>query len=292
MRDTNYEIDASSPVLVTGATGYVAGVLIKRLLDAGVTVHATVRDPSNKDRIRYLRDAADESPGTIQFFKANLMDRGSFHDAAKGCSVVFHTASPVLNSVKLTDPTKQLIEPAVKGTENVLEAVNDTPTVRRVVLTSSVAAINTDATEMASAPGGVLNEEVWNRTASLGYMPYFLSKTLAEQKAWEMAGSSTRWSLVSINPTICIGPGLRCHSNSETPRLIKEMGDGTTEAGMPNICTGFVDVRDVAEAHVAAAFKEGASGRYLVTGHTMGFWDVAVILKVCPLGIGTLPAQE
>ena len=51
-------IDTSKPVLVTGATGYVAGVLMAQLLDAGVTVHATVRDPSQTERLRYLREAA------------------------------------------------------------------------------------------------------------------------------------------------------------------------------------------------------------------------------------------
>lgn len=183
------KIDTSKPVLVTGGTGYVAGVLIRELLEKGVCVHTTVRDPSKKDRLQYLQDEADKSKGTIKFFQADLMTPGSFIEACKECHIVFHTASPYTAVVE--DPQKDLIEPAVHGTENVLNACNATPTVKRVVVTSSCAAIYTDAADTDPVNG--TNEETWNRTATLDHMPYSLSKTLAEQKAWVMAGSQNQW---------------------------------------------------------------------------------------------------
>ena len=76
-------IDRSRPVLVTGATGYIAGHLVKRLLDDGRTVHAAVRDPDNSDKLRHLRRAADDSPGTLRFFASDLLAEGSYADAAK-----------------------------------------------------------------------------------------------------------------------------------------------------------------------------------------------------------------
>ena len=78
------KIDTSKPVMVTGATGCVAGVLVSQLLDAGVKVHATVRDPTKTDRLAYLQDPADKSKGSIHFFAGNLLQAGSFDEAGKG----------------------------------------------------------------------------------------------------------------------------------------------------------------------------------------------------------------
>jgi nucleoside-diphosphate-sugar epimerase len=264
------------PVLVTGATGYIAGVLIKELLNDGVTVHATVRDPSKKDRLQYLQDVADESPGTIKFFQADLMEQGSFAEGMKECTIVFHTASPFINTVK--DPQRDLVDPAVKGTENVLNEATKTPSVQRVVSTSSNAAISTDASEAYDAPGNVLTEEIWNRTAALDYQPYQLSKTLAEQKAWVIAGCQTQWTLVVMNPALVFGPGLKCHEEATSFEIIKSIAGNGSSALVPAYGTGIVDVRDVAHAHVVAAYKADASGRHLLVGHNSDFLELTAAL--------------
>jgi dihydroflavonol-4-reductase len=85
-------MDKSKPILVTGATGYIAGWIIERLLKQGYTVHATVRDPSKKNKIQHLYDLAEQSSGHIQFFKADLLETGSFDEAMKDCEIVIHTA--------------------------------------------------------------------------------------------------------------------------------------------------------------------------------------------------------
>ncbi|KAL7578795.1 hypothetical protein ACA910_016018 [Epithemia clementina (nom. ined.)] len=271
-----FNIDTSKPVLVTGATGYVAGVLVSQLLDEGVTVHATVRDPSNKDHIQYLQDLAESKKGSIKFFKGDLLDNGSFDEAAKGCHIIFHTASPFMTSA--SDPMKELVEPAVKGTENVLTTASQTPSVRRVVLTSSVVAIYGDASDADSLPGGAFTEEVWNRTSTLATGPYFLSKTLAEQKAWVMAGSQTQWSMVAINPAMVFGPGLKYHASSESYKLLTTIGGGTMKSGAPQIPIGVVDVRDVAAAHIAAAYSPEATGRHICCGHNTNFPEIGKVL--------------
>ena len=106
-------MDKSKPILVTGATGYVAGWIIERLLNQGHIVHATVRDPSKQDKIQHLYDLAEKSSGEIHFFKADLLNAGSFDDAMQNCEIVIHTASPfVVTNFK--DAVKDIIEPAVK----------------------------------------------------------------------------------------------------------------------------------------------------------------------------------
>lgn len=271
-------MDKSKPVLVTGATGYVAGWLVKRLLEEGFTVHAAVRDPSKKKKIKHLEDIADKASGAIKFFKSDLLKKGSYAEAMDGCEVVFHTASPF--TLEVADPQKELVEPALKGTENVLEQANQTQSVKRVVLTSSCAAIYCDAIETESAPNGMLNEEMWNTTASLEYQPYSYSKTLAEKKAWEIAEAQDRWTLVVINPSFVMGPFLNPKATtSESFNLLKQMGDGTFQWGVPKMGIGIVDVRDVAEAHFKAGFVAEAKGRNITSGHNSDFLELARILN-------------
>jgi len=272
------EIDRSKPILVTGATGYVAGWLIQRLLKEGLTVHAAVRDPKMQNKVQHLNHLAETLPGSIRYFKSDLLDAGSYAEAMQGCELVFHTASPFTLDVK--DPQKELIDPAVKGTANVLEQANQTPSVKRVVLTSSCAAIYTDASDCQQAPGGVLTEAIWNTTASLDYQPYSYSKALAEKKAWEMAEQQSRWDLVTINPCLVLGPPLNPQATtSESISLLKQLGDGTAKWGAPRMGLGLVDVRDVAEAHFQAGFTPAAQGRYITCAHNTDFLEMGLALR-------------
>jgi dihydroflavonol-4-reductase len=264
------------PVLVTGATGYVAGWLVKELLDAGITVHAAIRDPGDTRKTAHLQEIAATSPGTLRFFKADLLNERSYAEAMAGCAIVFHTASPFTSSVK--DPQRELIDPAVKGTRNVLETAARTPGVKRVIVTSSCAAIYTDAIDCSKAPGGVLTEDVWNTSASLDYQPYSYSKTLAEQEAWKIAEAQDRFKLVTINPSLVIGPALNDRPTSESFNIVRQMGDGTMKRGAPKLGLGVVDVRDLARAHMEAGFREDADGRHIISGHNTNILELGKAL--------------
>ena len=272
----NFEIDTTSPVLVTGATGYVAGHIINRLLAAGVTVHAAVRDPAREEKLKYLNEIASNSPGEIKYFKSDLLQEGSYAEAMEGCSIVFHTASPFTIDVK--DPQKELVDPAKLGTRNVLEEATRHDSVKRVVLTSSCAAIYGDNADCQQAPGGVLTEEVWNTTSSLNHQPYSFSKTEAEKEAWRIAERKPGWDLVVINPSLVIGPGINPHATSESFALVKQLGDGTMKSGAPRFGMGCVDARDLAIAHIAAAFKSEANGRHIISGHNSDLFAMAQTL--------------
>lgn len=200
------QIDKEAPVMVTGATRDVAGWLVKKLLDEGFTVHAPVRGPENQEKLRYLNKVSGETPGEIKYFKADLLDEGSYKEAMAGCQIVFHTASPFFTSV--TDPQKELVDPAQLGTRNVLEEVNRTPAVKRVVLTSSCAAIYGDNADLKATPNGIFTEKIWNTSSSLEHGAYSYSKTVAEKEAWEINKKQDIWDLVVINPTLVIGPGI------------------------------------------------------------------------------------
>lgn len=270
-------IDKTKPVMVTGANGYVASWLVKKLLDEGITVHAAVRDPQNVEKIGHLKIVAAKSNGEIKFFKGDLLTPGSYKEAMEGCELVYHTASPFTLEVK--NPQKELIEPAVNGTENVLNSATEVASVKRVVLTSSCAAIYTDAIDTVNAPGGKLTEDIWNTTASLDYQPYSYSKTLAEKKAWEIAESQTKWDLVAMNPPGIFGPPLNPHNTtSESLNILKMLGGGDMKMGAPKMGIGLVDVRDVADAHYKAGYTPKAKGRYITLAHETNFLEMGTVL--------------
>jgi len=271
------KINKDKPVLVTGATGYVAGWVIDKLLSEGISVHAAVRDPENSDKLSYLNELADKYNNPIHFFKADLLEPGSFAKAMEGCEIVIHTASPF--TLSINDPQKELIDPALKGTQNVLNTVNETMSVKRVVLTSSVVAMYGDAIDVQKMADKTVDESCWNSTSSSEHNPYAYSKTLAEKEAWEMQKKSIRWELVVINPAFVMGPGINPNATSESFTFMKQLIDGSSKAGVPYLSFGLVDVRDVALAHFNAAFNQAAKGRHILCATTMTMMEMAIILK-------------
>lgn len=253
---------------VTGATGYVAGVLVHRLLAAGHTVHGTVRDPTANAKTAHLR-ALPGAQERLSLYKADLMDPSSFDEAVRGCEYVFHVASPFVLNVKEDEVEKRLVGPAVQGTTSVLQAVTKAGGVKAVVLTSSVAAVYGKLDERGE--GHVFTEEDWDISASPTYNPYSYSKTVAERKAWELyeqqANQPNAWRLATINPAFVMGPPLSL-SPAESISFCTSMLSGKFSFIAPAIAMGWVDVEDVAAAHVLAAITPNAQGRYVCVGET------------------------
>lgn len=271
-------IDPSKPVLVTGGTGYLASWIIKRLLDDGHDVRTTVRNLSQKDKYAHLTALAVKSKGVLQFFEADLLKKGSFTEAMKGCVLVIHTASPfVISGVK--NGQKELVEPALEGTRNVLESVNATESVQRVVLTSSVVAVYGDAVDLSKTEKGIFTEEHWNFSSSADHQPYSYSKTVAEKLAWEMAGNQSRWDLLTINPGFIMGPSLSKRKDSTSIDIMIQLTSGKFRTGVPSGKMGIVDVRDTAKAHVLAGYSPTASGRHICVAEHRDFLDFANVIR-------------
>ena len=201
--------ESASPTtcLVTGATGYVAGALVERLLAAGHIVHGTVRVSGLKNTTHLT-----SLPGASERFKlfvADLLEPNSFEEAMHGCKYVFHVASPYILGVGGKHAEEKLIRPAISGVEAVLGAASRTESVEVVVMTSSYFAMVGDNWERGE--DHVLTEEDWNVSATPTYLTYHYSKVVAERKAWEMYTNQTgtnKWKLVVINPGMILGPPL------------------------------------------------------------------------------------
>jgi dihydroflavonol-4-reductase len=255
-------------VLVTGASGFIASHIISQLLAAGYRVRGTVRDPARTAKHSHLMAL----PGAVErldLVPADLLDPDAFDEAVVGCDYVLHTASPF--QLDVGDPQRDLVEPAVNGTLSVLRACQEAGSARRVVLTSSVAAI-TDR-----ADGHVYTEADWNTSSSLTRNPYYFSKTLAEQAAWGFVDRSSGFDLVVINPFYVIGPLL-----GPEPSTSHAFLTGLTKGSAPAILDiewPFVDVRDVARAHILAMENPDAGGRYIVAAGIRTMRQVVDLLK-------------
>ncbi len=276
--------------MVTGAGGFIASWVVKKLLERGITVHGTVRDANNETKTAHLWALDAELPGELTLFEADLLKEGSFDEAAAGCDTIFHLASPFV-PFKVKAPQQELIEPAVAGTKNVLHTADRTTGIKNVVLTSSVAAIMGDPVDKADKERPSFSEEDWNESSSLHHQPYSYSKVLAEREAWKIAAAQKQWKLIVINPGFVLGPTLSKRSDSTSTGMVMQFLNGSFKLGVPELSFGIVDVRDVAEAHVRAATFEEAEGRILVSGPVLSMPEIKEIIQKQFPGKFALPTR-
>lgn len=257
----------TAQVCVTGCNGFIGAQIAREMLEHGYRVHGTVRSLGAKHEwLLKLPGAAER----LQLFSASLQDDDAYDAAVRGCDYVIHTASPYLLKVK--NPQAEMVEPAVQGTLNVLRAAHRAGSVRRVVLTSSLAAV-TDEPDDAK----VFSEEDWNKKSSLKRNVYFYSKTQAEQAAWKfLKQHDATFDLVAINPCVVIGPSLGPALN-ESNKILSDMLAGVYPGIMAiNFC--MVDVRDVATAHRLALTSTAAQGRYITCSDGMSMAELITFL--------------
>ncbi|XP_020100228.1 cinnamoyl-CoA reductase 1-like [Ananas comosus] len=259
-------------VCVTGASGYIASWLVKLLLRRGYTVRASVRDPSDPKKTEHLR-ALDGASERLHLFKANLLEEGSFDSVVEGCEGVFHTASPFYHNV--TDPKAELIDPALKGTLNVLASCTKASSIRRVVVTSSMAAVMYN--ERPRTPEVVV-DETWFSDAQFAEKSeswYVLSKALAEEAAWKVAKENSI-DMVTINPAMVIGPLLQPTLNTSCEAILKLIDGSSTT--YPNYSFGWINVKDVAMAHILAYEVPSANGRYCLVERVAHYSEIVKII--------------
>lgn len=271
--------------MVTGLTGYVGSHVARQLLAHGYKVRGTVRNISDEAKNEKLKTQITEGQANkqLEIVEADLLKEDSWPSVVAGCQYVCHVASPF--PLNIPSNEDEIIKPAVEGTLAVLKAASNDGGVKRVVLTSSLAALH-DVKIFNGKTGEeqlnkMYNEEDWVDPDKVE--PYSKSKILAEKAAWKFIeelpqGDKPKLELAVINPSYVLGPMIT-DTLSTSVLAIKRLLDKSAP-GVPKFNMAICDVRDVALAHVKALkLAEAKDRRYLIVSGCKWMKDVAKVIQ-------------
>lgn len=294
-------------VLISGGSGFIASHIVKSFLDAGYKVRATVRSDSTKEKVKKIQK---NHPNLSYAIVPDGQADGAYDEAVKGVdgvsqhrsfqqlfslanqAQVIHTASPFVLQVE--DNERDLLKPAIQGTVGILKSIKaNAPNVKRVVITSSFASILD--LDKGARVGYTYTEKDWNpvtrefaQKSTDGSVGYCASKTLAEKAAWSFIETEKpNFDLATICPPMVYGPAVPDSIqsldldklNTSSSDIYRLMNGSSTE--VPDTAFfAFVDVRDVAEAHLKAYSVAAAGGqRYFTTGGRLTYQAVCDIIR-------------
>ena len=260
-------------VLVTGASGFIAEHCIIELLKNGYSVKGSLRSMNREQEVRdAIKTGANDE--NLEFCKLDLLEDDGWEDAMWDCDYLMHVASPFV----IEDPKdeNELIKPAKEGTLRALNAAKKAG-IKRVVLTSSVAAVNS---HMMS---GTSDHTTWTDINSKYVTPYQKSKTIAEKAAWDFYNnqdSNNRIELAVINPGGVMGPQLGNDLGGASTQIVSQLISGKFPM-IPALSFPFIDVRDVAILHLKAMTTPDADGKRFIAAHSKPTWmyEVAEVLS-------------
>jgi len=262
-------------ILVTGASGYVGKWCVVRLLENGYRVRGTIRSEA---KARQVRETVASVVGAdaamrLELVTADILDDKGWQEAMAGVAAVMHVAT----AVRADEPrdSSVVIRPAIEGTERVLHFAKEAG-IRRVIITSSIATVGYGHGQTSGRR--VYDETYFTNLDGMRFKwAYCIGKTKAEQAAWAYA-KAHGLEVTTIHPGAIIGPAL-----DDDASISVGMVSGLLDNAMPALPSNgysIIDVRDVADMHVAALEKPEAIGqRYLATAEYMKFPQIAQMLR-------------
>ncbi|XP_039168101.1 vestitone reductase-like [Eucalyptus grandis] len=267
--------DNKGTVCVTGGTGFIASWLIMRLLERGYSVRTTVRPDSDGSRDT---DFLKNLPGASERLRILIADLGnpeSFGPAIDGCVGVFHVATPV--DFEDREPEPVVTKRCIDGALGILRACLNSKTVKRVVYTSSSAAV-----QFNNSNAEIQDEDTWSDVKSLREVPmlaasYAISKTLTEKAVLEF-GERHGLEVVTVVPTLVHGPFI-CpkFAGSVQIALALVLGNENDYSFLLKMCLVHVD--DVVRAHIFLFEHPDAKGRYICSSATMTIEEMSKFLS-------------
>jgi dihydroflavonol-4-reductase len=262
-------------VVVTGASGFVGKWTTIRLLQAGYRVRGTIRSAHKAEQVRAAAqaEAGADALARLELVEADILEDRGWAEAMRGVTAVMHVAT----AIRADEPkvSSLVIRPAIEGTARVLRFAHEAG-IKRFIMTSSIATVG-------YGHGHTRGRHVYDETYFTQFetmrwtWAYCIGKTKAERATWEFA-KANGMEVTTIHPGAIIGPALDDDA-SISIMMVTGLFDNSLPA-LPRNGFSIVDVRDVADMHVAALEKPEAIGeRYLATNEYVPFPKVAEIVQ-------------
>ncbi|KAB8212008.1 hypothetical protein BDV34DRAFT_219221 [Aspergillus parasiticus] len=261
---------APKHILVTGATGFIGAHVVDNLLARGLTVRAATR---SKQKGEQMKAARPQHASRLEFVEIQDFSQiGVFDDIMEGIDGVIHVASPFTYDTKNNE--QELIIPAINGVKSILSASAKQPTVKRVVLTSSFASVvdisrkyEGDFTYTGSHWNPLTYEEAID-PATDAVVAYRGSKKFAELEAWNfIEREKPSFDLVTLCPPMTFGPVVHPVNGvaglNESNAVLWSVASGADPLPVARV-SAWIDVRDLAEAHVQALLRSEVGGKRFV----------------------------
>ncbi|KTB10706.1 NADPH-dependent methylglyoxal reductase GRE2 [Nakaseomyces glabratus] len=295
----------NTTVFVSGASGFIAQHIIRQLLDQNYKVIGSVRSTEKGDN---LKNAIFKSANFNYEIVKDIADLNAFDPVfekhGKDIKVVLHTASPL--NFTTTEYEKDLLIPAVNGTKGILESIKKyaAQTVERVVVTSSFAS-HTSTVDMCNTKGKITedswNQDTWENCQTDAVRAYFGSKKFAEEAAWEFLNKNkdtVKFKLATVDPVYVFGPQNHIEPGKKvlnvSSEVINQLVHLKKDDPLPQVACGYIDVRDIAKAHILAFQKDELIGQRLLL-HS-GLFTVQTLLDAIneqfPELRGKIPSGE
>jgi dihydroflavonol-4-reductase len=265
----------SDLILVTGASGFVGKWCVVKLLEKGYHVRGTIRSEAKAKQVRKTVGAlvGQDAASRLELVQADILDDTGWPEALAGVSAVMHVATVIRGD----EPRDQslVVRPALEGTERILKATHAAG-IKRLILTSSIATVGYGHGQTSGSR--TYDETHFTNLENMRWTwAYCIGKTKAERFAWAFA-KEHGMEMTTIHPGAIIGPALD-EDASISVGMVSGLLDNSTPA-LPSNGFSIVDVRDVADMHVAALEKPEAVGqRYLATAEYMPFPEVARVVQ-------------
>ncbi|KNG86407.1 putative NAD dependent epimerase/dehydratase [Aspergillus nomiae NRRL 13137] len=277
-------------ILVTGASGFVAAHIIEAFISAGYHVRGTVRSAATAEKVKrtFPRYSEELSFAIVP----DIVEDGAFDEAVKGVDGIMHTACP--GAIETENNKRDIVQPAINGTINILQSARKhAPQIKRIVITSSFASM----IDMSKGtwPGHVYSEKDWNpmtyeeavSEGTTNLQAYLAAKKVAERAAWNFVrDENTSFDLVTILPPIIYGPNIIAthvsQLNVTSADLYRLMSPDSKPSGSipDNGFWSWVDVRDVAQAHLKAYEVSEAGGeRFFICAGNYSYQQIADIWR-------------
>ena len=263
-------------VLVTGASGSVACHSIQQLQRAGYRVRGTVRDLKNDKKCQPIRELCVDAKHAVELVEADLTKADTWPAAVAGCDYILALATPNPMEFPKSASKDKIITDNVDGILNVLRAARDVTSVKRVVFTSGLQAIQDG---FSGDDGRTYTEDDWFNFDKRGLLPVERAKAEAERAAWRfMREEKPRFELSVLHPGLVLGPALT-DGDSTSQMFVGGMLKGDMSL-VPRMWNAVIDVRDVAAAHIAAMTSPEAAGkRHILVSDSLWMKDIAQTLR-------------